>query len=280
MAEQGLDKVGYWTEVKLSILRDYIQAYAGILSKQKSIKHFAFVDGFAGAGTHISKTSGQEIDGSSTIALNAQPPFSHCHFIDMDGHRADRLRQLASGRTDVTVHEGDCNSILLQKVFPQCRYEDYRRAICLLDPYDLNPNWDVVRTAGQMKSIEIFFNFMIMDANMNVLWKNPDKVPATQIERMRAFWGDDSWRKAGYVTTQSLFGDVEEKTSNKAIIDAYRKRLKDVAGFKFVPEPMPMRNSNGATVYYLFFASHNETGDKIAREVFKKYKNQGVPSGI
>jgi hypothetical protein len=34
-----------------------------------------------------------------------------------------------------------------------------------------------------------------------------------------------------------------------------------------------MRNSLGATIYYLFFASHNQTGSKIAESVFKKYRN-------
>jgi len=40
-----------------------------------------------------------------------------------------------------------------------------------------------------------------------------------------------------------------------------------------------MKNSNGAVVYYLFFASHNQTGDKIARDVFKKHRNAGAPYG-
>jgi three-Cys-motif partner protein len=64
----------------------------------------------------------------------------------------------------VIVYDGDCNEGLLREVFPQCRYENYRRALCLLDPYKLNVNWDVLKTAGQMKSIEVFYNFMIMDA--------------------------------------------------------------------------------------------------------------------
>jgi len=74
--------------------------------------------------------------------------------------------------------------------------EDYRRALCLLDPYALNPNWEVVETAGKMRSVEIFLNFMIMDANMNVLWKNPDSVAPDQAGRMTRFWGDESWRAA------------------------------------------------------------------------------------
>ncbi len=32
-----------------------------------------------------------------------------------------------------------------------------------------------------------------------------------------------------------------------------------------------MRNSKNATVYYLFFASHNKTGAKIARYLLRRY---------
>ncbi len=277
MAETKLDEVGLWTEIKLQILREYSAAYAAILSKQPFIRHYAYIDGFAGAGTHISKTTGKEIDGSPTIALSI--PFNHYHFVDLNGTRAARLRQIAGGQGNITVYEGDCNEVLLKQVFPQCRYEDFRRALCLLDPYKLNPSWEVVRTAGQMKSIEIFLNFMIMDANMNVLWANPDRVSEVQIARMNAFWGDDSWRQAAYRKELGLFEDISQKASNSAVVAAYRKRLQDIAGFKYVPDPIPMRNSNGAVVYYLFFASHNQTGDKIARAVFKKHRDEGAPHG-
>jgi three-Cys-motif partner protein len=277
MEEPGLDEVGIWTEIKLAILRDYLPAYSTILSKKSVIRQFAYIDGFAGAGTHISKTTGQEIEGSPAIAL-AQP-FDHYHFVDLDGTRVERLRKLAAGRPNVTVYTGDCNKILLEKIFPQCRYKDYRRALCLLDPYGLNPNWEVVQTAGRMRSIEIFLNFMIMDANMNVLWTDPDRVPQAQAERMNAFWGDESWRQFAYTTTQGLFGQIEEKAPNQAIIVAYQKRLTDVARFRYVPDPIPMRNSKGAVVYYLFFASHNETGAKIAQDVFRKYRDKGVGHG-
>jgi three-Cys-motif partner protein len=77
----------------------------------------------------------------------------------------------------VFIHHEDCNSALLEKVFPRCRYSGFARGLCLLDPYGLTVNWRVVESAGQSKSIEIFYNFMMMDANMNVLLRNPDKVP-------------------------------------------------------------------------------------------------------
>jgi three-Cys-motif partner protein len=77
----------------------------------------------------------------------------------------------------------------LDEIFPTVRFEDYRRALCILDPYKLNPDWTVVVKAGEMKSAEIFLNFMVMDMNMNVLWKNPSGVAPAQIERMNRFWG-------------------------------------------------------------------------------------------
>jgi hypothetical protein len=50
---------------------------------------------------------------------------------------------------------------------------------------------------------------------------------------------------------RSLFSDEEadEKQPNSAIVAAFRERLKKVAGFKFVPEPVPMTNSKNAVVW-------------------------------
>jgi hypothetical protein len=73
-----------------------------------------------------------------------------------------------------------------------------------------------------------------------------------------------------------LFGSHEEKTSNEDVAEAYRTRLKNVAGFKYVPRPMPMRNSSGAIIYYLFFASPNATGGRIVEEIFERYRQTGI----
>ncbi len=273
MPIERLDVVGYWTEIKLQIIQEYAKAYAQVLNKQRLIKHVAYIDGFAGAGVHISKESGEVIEGSPARALSIQPRFTHYHFVEMNPARVERLRGM-SPKEDVSVYQGDCNEVLLQQVFPKCRYEGFRRALCLLDPYALNPNWEVVETAGKMRSIEIFLNFMIMDANMNVLWNNPDTVPMDQAARMTKFWGDDSWRSSAYKTEQGLFGPMEEKAPNESVVAAYRKRLKEIAGFKHVPEPLPMCNTRGAVVYYLFFASQNSTGNKIAEHIFKKYRDR------
>lgn len=272
------DEIGYWSELKLDIIREYAAAYSRILNAQQNPPlYHLYIDAFAGAGVHISKRTGDFIKGSPLNALLLNPPFREYHLIDLDKDKVDLLKTMAATYPgmNVRIHEGDCNEILLREAFPRARFDDYRRALCLLDPYGLHLNWDVLLTAGQMKSIEVFLNFPVADMNRNVLWKNPEKVDPEQAARMTVFWGDASWREVAYDTTSNLFG-YEEKTSNAEIAQAFRKRLKSVAGFKYVPEPVPMRNSKGAIVYYLFFASQKPAAESIVIGIFNKYRNRGV----
>lgn len=272
-----LDEIGYWSEVKLDIVREYASAYSMIMNKQHAaIRSHIYIDAFAGAGRHLSKRTGGFVAGSPLNALAVTPPFSEFHLIDLHGGKAKELRSSVGDREDVFVYEEDANKCLLEKVFPRCRYENYGRGLCLLDPYKLNVDWQILKTAGQMKSIEIFYNFMIMDANMNVFWHNPEKVAINQMERVDKVWGDRSWRDAAYRKTATLFGDIEEKAENEAVAEAFRKRLQKIAEFKYVPQPIPMRNKMGAVLYYLFFASQNQNGARIVKNIFDKYRARGM----
>ena len=271
-----LDEIGYWSEIKLDIVSKYAAAYSKIMNNQRSIKGHYYIDAFAGAGVHIAKGTKEPIPGSPLNALMVEPPFTHYFFIDLDGEKVQFLRELVADRKNVDVYQGDCNPILLHKVLPKVQYDEFKRALCLLDPYGLHLDWDVVCAAGQSRAMEIFLNFPVMDMNMNVLWGSPERVSKDQVARMDAFWGDGTWKQAAYRKTKRLFDTIEEKTSNEAVAEAYRQRLKKVAGFQYVPPPIPMRNTQGAILYYLFFASPNKTGDKIVRDIFDKYRDRGM----
>ncbi len=273
-----IDEIGYWSEIKLAILDEYAKPYNQILHMNgfKTV----YIDGFAGAGHHRAKGSDRVIEGSPQRALNVQPPFDYLHFVDIDGARVAQLKKISSGRPNVSVHQGDCNNVLVRQVFPTIRYANRERALCILDPYGLHLNWETIRTAGESTVIEIFLNFPVMDMNMNVLWRNSEHVSALQLERMTRFWGDNLWENAAYQTDQGLFGEMQKKSSNEEVAEAFRARLKKVAGFKYVPKPMPMRNTKGAVVYFLFFAAQQPTADKIVKDIFAKYAHRGeVPNG-
>ena len=179
-----LDEIGYWSEVKLDIIKDYATEYTKILSKHDEIVGFSYVDAFAGAGLHVSKDTGEFVLGSPLNALAVRPKFSHYYYIDLDSAKLEELKTAVGDRTDVTSRCGDSNSILISAVVPHVRYDEYQRALCLLDPYGLHLSWDVIHTAGRMKSIEVFLNFPMMDMNMNVLRHRPEQVDPKQAARM------------------------------------------------------------------------------------------------
>jgi three-Cys-motif partner protein len=272
------DHIGYWSELKLDIIREYASAYTRIISAQREPSfHSACVDAFAGAGVHVSRRTGQMVKGSPLVALDVNPPFDEYHFVDLDGSKVAYLREQVSGRGDVTVHEGDSNRILLREILPRCEYRRYCRALWLLDPYGLDLDWSVVQGAGEARSIEIFLNFPVMDMNRNVLWRDQARVAEGDVARMNAFWGDESWRQAAYSSQPTLFGTSEDvKLGNIAIARAYCDRLRTRAGFAHVSEPLPMRNRSRAVVYYLIFASQKPVAEKIVHDIFDKYRNRGA----
>jgi three-Cys-motif partner protein len=184
MNDPNIDEIGIWSKVKLEIVRKYASAYSRIVAKQPAIRKHVYVDAFAGSGAHFSKGRREFVAVSPLNALWVEPPFSEYHFIDLDATRTADLRKLAEGVPNVFVRQGDCNRVLLDEVFPRCRREDYHRALCLLDPYGLSLDWEVLRIAGKSKSIEIFYNFSIMDANRNVFRRDRDRVQDEQLRRM------------------------------------------------------------------------------------------------
>jgi len=267
------DEIGEWSELKLDIQKKYAGAYTTIL-KARNL-HPNYIDGFAGAGTHIRKRTKELVLGSPLNALNVTPPFEDLYFVDLDSTKVTELQRQTAGMKHVHVQGGDANNVLVSKVFPRIRYDQFQRALCILDPYGLDLNWNVIKAAADTKTIEIFLNFPIMDMNRNALFWNPDDASPDDVERMTAFWGDESWRNVAYSTTGNLFG-YPEKQTNEVIAEAFRERLHKVAGFKYVPEPVPMRNSRNAILYYLFFAAQKETAENIVMDILNKYRREGT----
>lgn len=267
------DEIGAWSELKLEIIEKYGAAYTKAFAKTRNLKKY-YIDGFSGAGVHVSKRTKAAIEGSPARALKITPPFDGFYFIDLNADKTDYLRAICGNRSDVHIHTGDCNEYLTGKLLPTIHYKKFNRALCLLDPYGLDLDWDVMLQAGQSGAIDMFLNFPVMDMNRNAIWRNPDKAPLGGVDRMNKFWGDESWRNAAYAEARqrSFFGPELEKQSNDNIVAAFRERLKKVAGFGFVPKPLPMRNSRKAVVYYLFFASPKAVAEKIITDIFRSYE--------
>jgi len=279
MTEIAFDEVGYWSEVKQDIVQLYSEEYTKILRAQGNLR-FAYIEGFSSSGIQVRKGSGELSFGSAIRAVKIEPPFDEYHFVDIDRAKLSTLERLVNEtrlRRTSRYYPDDCNRVLLTDIFPQVRYEEYRRALCLLDPYGLDLDWAVIAKAGELGTIDLFLNFPVMDANRNALWRNPKRVAPSQAARLTRFWGDETWRDVAYQKQKNLFGEQEAiKTDNETVANAFRERLRNVAKFALVPRPVPMRNDQGATIYYLFFASQKESANRIASFLFEKYRARGA----
>ena len=106
MVALKIDEIGPWTEVKLDILKRYATEYSKILSNQRNPSFFhVYIDAFAGAGFHLSETTGEMVLGSPLNALLVKPPFREYHLIDLDGNRIEGLRRVIGDRKDVFLRK-------------------------------------------------------------------------------------------------------------------------------------------------------------------------------
>ena len=266
------DEIGPWSEVKLDILRKYAGPYSKILASY-GFRH-GYIDAFSGPGLHIRKGDKQEVLGSPMVALSVEPRFDEYHFIDLDGEKVEFLRNRVGPCEEAQFYTGNSNQILLQSVLPRFTYEKRTRALCLLDPYKLTLDWDVVLHAGRSRAVEVFINFPIMHMNRNCKKEHVDHILPGELAAIDSFWGDRSWHAAMFRDTgqMDMFGGTDfAKQENRDLVNAYCDRLRDVAGFGFVAAPLPMRIPTGGIVYYLIFAGPNETGWKIVRDIYRTY---------
>jgi three-Cys-motif partner protein len=192
---------------KLEIVEKYGAAYTKAFANARNLKKY-YIDGFSGPGVHVSKRTKAPIEGSPARALKIAPPFDAFYFIDLNADKTDYLRAICGNRSDVHIHTGDCNEYLTRSLLPTIHYKKFNRALCLLDPYGLDLDWEVILQAGQSGAVDMFLNFPVMDMNRNAIWRDPDKAPAGGVDRMNKFWGDDSWRDAVYAEPRqrSFFG--------------------------------------------------------------------------
>jgi three-Cys-motif partner protein len=273
LANVKLDEIGVWSEIKIAILREYAGAFTRILKTQAWCKGCSYIDAFAGAGVHISKTTGEMVQGSPLNALLVEPRFDRIVLIDLDAKKVDSLTTLCGHDERVEILSGNCNEVLLDKVAPSLPYSSCWRGLCVLDPYGIHGktlHWKTITQLAALKTVDIFLNFPLMDINRNTLRKSLANADDVDVTAFNEFCGTEDWKDLMY--RQDLFGDLYKIGNNQTLAKWFQERIKKIAGFKFVPDPILMQNSKGGQLYFLFFASHQLVAQKVVLDIFKKYR--------
>ncbi len=256
------------------------------MRKKDWCKGFHYIDAFSGPGIALDRETEEPVPGSPLRALDLEYKFSGYHFIDLDEDKLELLKEIVSNEYPELLgccnfYQGDCNQILKFEICPQFSYGSFKRALVILDPYNIGVEWETLEKIGETGigpksdkgNMEIFYNFMISDANRNVLWESTSE---GKNEEMRQNFDqcmpDNSWKDVMYESNPGLFGEeLEQKIAgNREFVQWYRAKMKQL--FKFVPEPSLMCNTIGAELYYLFFAAHQPVAKKIVGQVFNKYR--------
>jgi three-Cys-motif partner protein len=279
---EGEDIIGRWSEEKLDLLAQYLEAYSVIMNKQKQtwLRDYYYIDAFSGSVRPRAKDEERYINGSPIRALQTEPKFDGYWFVDVNPQRVERVEKLREDFPNqiIQTYQGNCNDILCNEIIPKIPYSSKKRAFVFLDPYGLQVDWKTVRELADTKTCDIFVNFSIM-AVTRLLPRdqNPDPEFVKQIDQVM---GNTEWITQIYrespATQLSLFSNLAEPTLSREKIDPdwlarlYTEQLSSL--FPHVSRPVLMRNSTNSVLYALCLASHNPNAIKITNGIFKRHE--------
>jgi len=284
MSADNNDFGGGWSDKKLDVLADYLQAYTTAMKKQPF--ELLYIDAFAGAGRALveeqredSLFDNSEIESDATYrhgsplqAIRNDPPFQRFIFIDRNEESMATLR-LQCEQTDaaksgrISYITGDANTELL-KIAKSDLLKRGKRAVAFLDPYALHVTWDTIKAIAETKAIDMWLLFPAMAVNR--MLPRSGIVPPVWADKLTETFGDDEWRSVFFRTeTADLFGmETTSKTPEpfQKLSEYVTSRLRSVfAGV--VDTPLLLRNSGNAPLFLLCFGSGHPTGAVIAKRI-------------
>lgn len=289
LGNEGEDIIGRWSEEKLNLLAQYLQAYSAIMSNQKTsnnptgrpwLRAYYYIDAFAGSVKPIAKDEQRYINGSPLRALQTEPQFDGYWFIDVSPQRIRRielLREEYPGRI-IETRLGNCNEVLCNDIIPRVLQSPTQRTFVFLDPYGLQVDWETVKKLANTKTCDIFVNFSVMGVTRLLPREQTPEVEV--VEQLNNVMGSTDWITRIYQETSAtqldLFGNSAEPTLSRDTIRAewlaslYAEHLRDL--FPHVSRPVLMRNSTNSVLYALCLASHNQTAIRITTDIFNRYE--------
>ena len=214
---------GTWTEEKLNIFTEYLDAYLTALQKRKFKK--IYIDAFAGTGEIETSDGRQYLAGSAKRALASDKKFDHYYFIEADYQKTEELQNMVNSefpqlRPIVTIFYGDANDKLAEII----RSVDWRynRGLLFLDPYATQVNWTTLENIAQTKSIDVWYLFpfsalerMLPKNGKYDKWENCiDRLLGDQR------WREEFYRKDPQKTLFDLSPDSEQSDEKRMVKDA------------------------------------------------------------
>ncbi len=241
---------GQWTVKKLDAVEKYLRAYTTALKNRPF--NLTYIDAFAGSGRWLPPQKNtrqgelfdiEPMDGSVICAL--KKPFHSYLLIEKESQFIDRLNEVIkdNGKDSAAVIKQDAN-----KVLPlYCdRMKPKDRAVCFLDPYGSEVEWNTLKAIADTGKIDMWYLFPYSNLlrSSKLSGSNERLRKLLNLEPGRLDLGD---------------GDIDSHWS------VIKQQFETI--FPAVAEkPLILRNSKKAPMFMLCFAisNHDERAQKIA----------------
>ncbi len=277
MSEPAGRSWGYWTQAKLGILAEYLDAF--VLASSRSSER-VYLDAFAGEGAGLDRLTGEEFKGSARIALEAgEPGFTRCRFFEK-GRRAGELESRL--RTDypgaaIRVHEGDCNETIPQAL-DDLHSVRWAATFAFIDPDGMELAWATLRRLAEHKrgyrapesakpeyKVELWLLFPSAGL-VRTLALDEEKLRPGDEERATRLFGDGSWRP---IYDRRLAGRFTGAEAREEYVNLMRWRLEGDLGYRWT-HPLEIKDTHGRPLYHMIFATDNEAGTQIMEHIYRR----------
>lgn len=251
---------GPWTEEKLQMFMDYLNAYLTALKNQPFEK--VYIDAFAGTGTiKINLEEEHVIAGSASRVLSAKLKFDRYYFIEYDNKKVQELRKMVEEEFPdcvgkVEILQGDAN-IRLPEILDQIDWKK-TRGLLFIDPFATAFRWESLEKVARTEAIDLWYLFPY--SALNRMLKRNGKIDPSWKSRINGLLGTADWEEEFYKESPqlSLFEIEQVKDADLDKISKYLvKRLKTI--FPRVAEKTYTFTNNGNNPLFLFcFAVSNK----------------------
>ncbi|MEQ9635784.1 MAG: three-Cys-motif partner protein TcmP [Devosia marina] len=265
---------GLSTDLKLSVVEQYLQAYTTALRNRFS--RLWYIDAFAGTGTRAIKHAATAESifgepavearteyrrGSALIAIETAPAFDRLVFMEAKASHAKALRELCDGHThrDIRVVQGDANTAILADIAQTSSWSS-TRAVMFLDPYGMSVDWDTLVAVSQTRAIDVWY-LVSLSGLFRQATRDAEALEPSKRAALNRMLGTTEWESAWYETDlqPNMFGEYQRNTYRWADVSTMERyvgeRLATI--FPKVLPPLRLHNERGAPMFALFFAIAN-----------------------
>lgn len=230
-----------------------------------------YLDLFAGRVDNYRRdASNRHFFGSTVLALEVDPQFTHLRFFELQAEAKQLERELKErydGDDRFKVIKGDCNEeigIVLEKL------EDLNLAtspmFAFIDPCALDVHWTTLELLSKFKKRN--YKGVRNKCEMLILFADPSiqrQYSAGADRSITKQYGNDDWKEIAKLREKRI---ISAEESRYCYSELFRYQLENSLKYG-TTMALPVKSEANTPVYTLVFATDHEAGRKIMRWVLE-----------